>query len=378
MKRVKGLPFSCALAAFCSVVILSGVARAEFSTERPGSILIFPKVINADGRDTVIQITNTGNMVRQAHCFYVNAATGCQVTDFEVNLTRQQPTHWLASTGRRVSATDDVQGLDPGAIPPLPPDFVGSLYCAEIDLSGAEYGANTLTGEATVSQETGGDPAKYNAIGIPSISTGNTDLDADLDNVEYAACPAGLHYNFQAEGANDSVIAQFGGPDEPPPPGWPATPEAIVNNNLVLVPCSQDFRTLSRYSVGVWFDVYNEFEEHRSGSHPVGCWESINGDDPYLGALQYGSLGSEYGYARLTPTSGNGVGVIGVATTRRTDTNTGATGTDTKNLHFMGNSGGWCVQSPTTPCSVDADCGSADTCSGVTNLPGAKIRLRDL
>ena len=55
----------------------------------------------------MIQISNTSNNMVHAHCFYVNARTvfnGApvwQVTDFTIWLTRQQPTHWVASQGRR-------------------------------------------------------------------------------------------------------------------------------------------------------------------------------------------------------------------------------------------------------------------------------------
>ena len=49
-------------------------ASAAVTTEQSGSILVWPKVVWDGTRDTIIQLTNTGNPTVQAHCFYVNAA----------------------------------------------------------------------------------------------------------------------------------------------------------------------------------------------------------------------------------------------------------------------------------------------------------------
>ena len=51
--------------------ILVGTAQGTFSTERPGSVLIFPKVVNTNP-DTIIQIANTSNSVTHAKCFYTD------------------------------------------------------------------------------------------------------------------------------------------------------------------------------------------------------------------------------------------------------------------------------------------------------------------
>ena len=94
------------IGALGACMLVAGAARADVTTERPGSILIFPKVVANGTRDTVIQITNTGNVADQARCFYINGAKGrtgvaqCSETDFLISLTKQQPTSWLVSTGR--------------------------------------------------------------------------------------------------------------------------------------------------------------------------------------------------------------------------------------------------------------------------------------
>ncbi|GIW39563.1 MAG: hypothetical protein KatS3mg076_0140 [Candidatus Binatia bacterium] len=95
-------------------------ARADFSTDRPGSILILPKVVSDGVRDTLIEVTNRNNTLAHAHCFYVNGArlnpeappdpdtnpALWQETDFFIWLTRQHPTQWQASQGRSVDPTD--------------------------------------------------------------------------------------------------------------------------------------------------------------------------------------------------------------------------------------------------------------------------------
>ena len=161
-------------------------AQAQVTTEKSASILVFPKVIADGTRDTVIQITNTSNSMVHAHCFYVNGALTFPElppgainpplwieTDFDIWLTKQQPTHWVVSKGRLVNAADQPctnnaasvemssglpsggfyncndAGLDPGRVPPVVDYFTGELKCIEVDPSGAPLSGNHLKGEAT-------------------------------------------------------------------------------------------------------------------------------------------------------------------------------------------------------------------------------------
>lgn len=176
----------------------AGNARAEVSTELSGSILVFPKVLANGTRDTIIQISNTSNTVVKAHCFYVNAALRdptepqgplnpplWQEIDFDILLTKQQPTHWVVGDGRQVNPFDPTcgntgvcvggtnagafcddsndcnsfscsnincndAGFDPGRIPPVVPDFQGELKCVEVDTGGAPVAGNHLKGEASL------------------------------------------------------------------------------------------------------------------------------------------------------------------------------------------------------------------------------------
>ena len=108
MRTIQYVRAGCLIVTLGACMLLVGLAQADVTTERPGSLLIFPKVVQAGGRETIIQITNTSNSVDNLHCFYLDGRAGpggrplCAVTDFYISLTKQQPTHWDVSTGRAV------------------------------------------------------------------------------------------------------------------------------------------------------------------------------------------------------------------------------------------------------------------------------------
>jgi hypothetical protein len=62
------------------LVVCGGQALADVTTNDTGTVLIFPKVIANGTRDTLIQITNTGNLLTAAHCTYVNAVGQCSIS----------------------------------------------------------------------------------------------------------------------------------------------------------------------------------------------------------------------------------------------------------------------------------------------------------
>ncbi len=244
MRTVK---WSALLSGFCAFALVMGVftssAHAIVTTERGSSILAFPKVLATATQDTIIQIANTSNNMVHARCFYVNAAPDSfgepqwQVTDFQIWLTKQQPTSWQASSGRFVNLNDSCEieggiyqptpecagaGLDPGAIPPLPEGFTGELKCIEVDISNNPIGGNHLKGEATIkSAGLGGayDTAKYNALGILGTEiageTGNELLlnqPSDTEDVigQYNACPNRLIVNHVSELSTDPTVLHAG------------------------------------------------------------------------------------------------------------------------------------------------------------------------
>jgi hypothetical protein len=358
MRTVKWNAFLSCLCGFA--VALGGMAasaRADVTTEKGASILIFPKVRVDSTFDTIIQISNTGNSMAHAHCFYVNASlvsllTGqacenpsptCvaqwQETDFDIWLTRQQPTHWLVSSGRSFEGITDLgsdsAGFFPGHVPPVR-DFLGELKCIEVTDSGEPLTGNHLKGEATIkslvdtapalgtfnsNQTAIGDVAKYNAVGIlgkPDASPSNPLL---LDGTNYDACPAKLILNHFASGAEDPVVVGLvdrGG----------VLPSGSTSSNfteLTLVPCSEDFENQQPTGVTVQFLVFNEFEQRFSASTTVACYFNLEiaRIDTQFSATAVDSsvfgravLGTDFAQTEITPVvqlNGFTGGLVGVA-----------------------------------------------------------------
>jgi hypothetical protein len=223
MRGSKRSPWLFGLGVLLAVlVVYGGHARADVTTDRSGTVIVFPKVVADGTRDTIIQIANTSNTQTTVLCIYVNAAGFCSVTtstpcdldsdchagtcagganiglacsvgtqdvdcpgstctasgatsaelcvhqcqptNFEIFLTAQQPTSWTVSSGR---SDFPFGGL---SVPPVASPFVGELKCVQVDGSGAPLGQNSLKGEATIfavaAGPTFGQVSEYNAIGI--------------------------------------------------------------------------------------------------------------------------------------------------------------------------------------------------------------------
>jgi hypothetical protein len=368
---VKWTAFLSSLCGFgMALGVMATSARADVVTEQGASILIFPKVLNTSAVDTVIQITNRSQQMVHVHCFYVDAQlpsfcdqedprTGCNPqwneTDFTIWLTRQQPTHWVVSSGRPIDPSDDFMhstagalmtasdgaGLDPGAIPPVSDGFTGELKCVQVNADGGPVGANSLIGQATLKDKNDSDVSKYNAIGILGSNlvgaTGNTLLlnkprDGSRDG-EYNACPAVLQLNHFTEDTDDLVND---GDD--------------IDTELTLVPCSENFETQQGSKVTVQFAIYNEFEEKFSASTTVNCWkntrlrdiDSPNNSNNSVFSSEV--LGTTVAHTRITPadpTDGtfNGA-VVGVAETTRDDEARAAVNIHTEGDRFTGTDGG--------------------------------------
>jgi hypothetical protein len=341
MRTVKWNAF---LSGLCGLAVALGVmassALADVTIEKGSSILVFPKV-RADGTyDTIIQIGSTSTSPVHALCYYVNATlfstiTGApcsvpsatcvpswQETDFTIWFTKEQPTHWLVSTGRQVDPFDgfgyDGSGFDPGHVPPMI-DFEGELKCIEVTEAGDPITGNHLKGEATietVGEQTKwssyGDVSKYNAIGIPGLDvTPEPGQPLMLDDSQYAACPAKLIVDHFATLAPDPVVSETA-------PGI----GSASHTELTLVPCSEDFENQLPTTVTVQFLVFNEFEERFSASTTVSCY--LNTELTYIDSptspdrsvFSFNVLGTDVAQTQITPvvtTGGTQHGVIGVA-----------------------------------------------------------------
>jgi hypothetical protein len=321
MRRQRGLVGLMGLAALVGLGLARPVAAAV-TTEQSASILVFPKVISDGTRDTIIQITNTSNNMRHAHCFYVNGALTNPFLpvgplnpplwteiDFDIWLTKQQPTHWVVSTGRldnplekncrggtmcnqvkgsgKESGTDQADccdaGLDPGHVPPVVPGFTGELKCIEVDQGGFPVPGNALKGEATLETIDTGDVSKYNAVGLKGFDTNNMDnilclgggvTDQCPTGAEYEGCPATWILDHPATGAPDRVVEQQ--------EFCTTHPCSEVTTNITVVPCTENFETQQPPPITLQFKVYNEFEQFFSASTTFTCWGSfdLGSDDP--------------------------------------------------------------------------------------------------
>jgi hypothetical protein len=353
----------------------TAMAKAEVTSDLSGSVVVWPKVVSNEIRDTVIQLANTSNNLVHVHCFYVDASPlfpdqpvhpvlnprRWQETDFLLWLTRQQPYHWVASQGRPVNPTDDPgedgYGLDAGAVPPVPPNFEGELKCIQIDASGVPFGGNNLKGEAVI-RRSDGDVSKYSAVGIlanPDLANAEPSRELRLDNTEgsdgeYNSCPNTLLLNHFTDGAPDIAVANVN-PGLCSANGLDEFNTCPIRTQLTLVPCSQDFENQIPTAVTVQFAIFNEFEQEFSASTSVECWENfslgditasqgtcsgnfneMNGSAQGLGScsndddcreidagfcvkngvFSYSVLGTASAYTRIQPVDLDG-GVIGIA-----------------------------------------------------------------
>ncbi len=277
------------------------VARAAISatlppitTEQSGTMIVFPKVIWDGTTDTIIQITNTGNSIARARCYYIDASQGqCSETDFDIFLTKRQPTIWAVSQGR--GRLDE--GFSPGLVPAMPEGFKGELKCIQVSESGEMQPSNSLKGEATLRTDNG-DVGEYNAIAfrggdtVPSGDNGSTlALSATGD---LSRCPSTVILNHFEDGVADPVMDEFGQCD--------SRTGCAVRTELTLVPCSEDLENQIPGNVTVQVRVFDEFETSQSGSFPVQCWVSdllTRTGTSFGGAFQQGVLGVTR-QARLT------------------------------------------------------------------------------
>ena len=401
MRRQRG---RVGLMAAALVGLVVGGAQAQVTTERSSSILVFPKVIANGTRDTVIQITNTSNSMVHAHCFYVNGALtfpefppGPQnpplwiETDFDIWLTKQQPTHWVVSQGRLVNAADQPcsnnagvpngqsggffpdggffdcndAGLDPGRVPPVVDYFTGELKCIEVDPSGAPLSGNHLKGEATTTTfnvcdpgnpldpsdghcvlETGStctddgdcdetvlDVAKYNAIGV----IGNENNDGDnvlcLGGEPSEECPNGAEYDACPQVWIANHFAE-GAPN-------PTTESGTVETTWTIVPCTQNFEEQTPETVTLVINVWNEYETAFSAGTRVTCWDELNLSEVDPVVFGYSALGTSFAQSRLRSSGATASGFMMVQSEAySTDDDDGIIATADVNLHVEGERAG--------------------------------------
>jgi hypothetical protein len=309
-----------------------GLARADVHSDKPGAILIYPKiVVDTEGvfgpsTDTELQITNTSDAVIAARCFLVNATSHCSnapdiactaegeassphrcplggaclpqwtETDFRMTLTKRQPVSWKASDGLATFPCDKITGRTcknglsntgsdgiGSSIPPVPEDpFFGEVKCVQVDKDtflpsrGADPRndfAGDLKGEATIVAVNGirlADARKYNAIALEN----KTPITGDPDVLRIGGPDA--EYNGCP---NVLILNHFFDNAFVDTHGGDVGGEVI--SDLTVIPCGEDFRNQENNLGGavLQFLVYNEFEQRFSTSTNFQCWREVQLSD---------------------------------------------------------------------------------------------------
>jgi hypothetical protein len=366
-------------------------AQAQVSSDKPGSVVLWPKVIADGTRDTLITLTNTRNEQAYAHCEYVQAISICsasgaycslpsdqnvppyfltppapgspgacpggsadvcqqtwQAADFDVVLTRQQPTIWRVSTGRqdnpflpadgRCDLIDDPNPLVAdsqscpglfliGNVPTSGVPFRGSLTCVQVSMDGSLLGADGLKGEATIETLGSTQISTYNSFNFPAVGdVGSEPGLVRLNGIEYAACPEAVEVSHYAQGAEDLVAEGIDPAVCDPIAGCP------VQAQITLAPCRADYLSDQGPIWPTEILITNEFESTTSIDPRLGCWANFDLRD--LGYPPGPSSGTTFQRSRIR-SMGSGICIVG-------------------NVN--------------SSCVDDADCGAGGVCGPVTGI----------
>ena len=307
-----------------ALLIAAHSAIAEVTTDQPGAIIIFPKVVSDQVQDSIIQLSNAAGAQVFAHCFYINGATDqsgeplWSVRDFQIVLTRQQPAVWVAGQGLPTQPPDRPADLYPGPIPPTGDGFIGELRCVVVDDNETPTSRNVLTGEVTIIDRISHASRKYPGIAVPGLPGNNGDNTLLLNDVEYSSCPRVLLFNHFFDGAPDPVLS---------------TP---IQSSLTFVPCSMDIEHSIPGSATLQFSIINEFEVRSSASIPITCFSNLTLPDINHTIFDFAQQGTLVGQTRIRAVvdadTGHGHGVLAIAEEQRDG---GQIGT-ALHLHFIG------------------------------------------
>ena len=372
---------ACAVALVGAIWTLGSAAVAqETSVVVTGGYLHFPKIVahttnpNADiplgptdrAKDTVIQITNTSSEPINVTCYYVNAnshcggsietpgATVCRdssdcapgvpcvpgwaSTNFDLDLTPEQPIGWVASTGLvdglpcGFPASCDGQ-TQFGSVPPVGEEpFIGELRCFQVDDGDNPINLNDLKGEATI-VEVG---PQAGLVGMPPTAEV---LSAAYNAISFVANAEGTGDALCLGGAPDGAPAGICGATYSPCAGNLAlqhffegatTPTGVVSTELTLSPCSTELEVGGLISpanrVVAAMLVYNEFEQRFSTGRVITCVDTFRLADidtlpgPADDAFSVFSVGTQGTLGGLTRIKGRGEegsrfgpGIVGLA-----------------------------------------------------------------
>ncbi len=366
------------------LVVYAGQVRADVTSDKPGSIVIYPKVIADGTRDTLIQLTNTSNMGTSAHCWYFDAspcgnpdpdiaALCCQPNDFFVDLTPQQPIFWRASTGRSTSETRCNSGVDkyklcatandcsvgvaceatPGIFLGLVPrrdNFRGELKCIQVNVAGEPVGANSLKGEALLETLADGQVSEYNAIAIQATANpllqgtcvggpnaglnctgpGSTDCCNQANLCGTCSQQLKLDNSFYNACPTDLFLLHYaqGAQD--------LFTNATVSSEITLVPCTEDIANPT-FGQGApltgEFLVTDEQEFETSQGFGFTCW--LNQSLENIGVYSATNVGTFVKTRIVRNSNTPNIGLLGIYEEFHT-LGTGPVGTAAANFHITG------------------------------------------
>jgi hypothetical protein len=327
-----------------AVVTCAGVrgARADVTSDQPGAILIWPKiVVDINGelgpqRDTEIQVTNTSNSVIAARCWIVDATSHCSNApdraclestdcpigglcipqwsdiDFRMTLTKRQPVTWNASQGLASFPCPGIVGDNcpfgqsnrgsdgsPSFVPPVQETpFFGEMKCVEVDANTfqpsrgfdpANNLAGDLKGEATIvtleehENESSADlldARKYNAIALEATARAGNPETCPIPGVPPELCLQIGGPLAQYNGCPNVLIVNHFFDDAEVPSNGGRVDGGVVSD-LTVIPCGEDFRLQENRLGGavMQFLVYNEFEQRFSTSTNFQCWREVQLSD---------------------------------------------------------------------------------------------------
>ncbi len=313
------------IATLVAALFLPVPARSDTSTDEPGSLILFPKIVSNSEEETIIQVSNAAGSAAELRCFYVNGALvddsgipAWSVTDFQLKLTALQPTLWTAGDGLPPVPPDmRPSGLYPGPVPPVGDGFLGELRCVVVSSNESPISRNILTGEATVINRATGSARKYQATTLRGLPDNNNDNTLLLNDQEYTSCPRILLMNHFFDGAPDPVSS------------------AELRTTLTLVPCSVDFELSIPGTASVQFTVINELEQRFSASLELTCFTSIQLTQISRPVFDFATQGTLVGQTRIRSIvdgdTRHGHAILGLAEEFRGNDAMGTA----MNLHFI-------------------------------------------
>lgn len=311
-----------ALGVAVAVALLSTSAFAVSpygNTNQKGSLLVFPLIDISDGKDTLIRITNDYSSDVDIKCYYQSTDRGNYKVkyraDLSFNLTKFQPGHWWASTGRSSGYAD--KGFNVRRFGDMPSNGaadkdgyvargypeVGELKCWAVNRGlTAPVSWNHLVGSATVFDREAGTATEYNAWvfqALPLNGTPRTQVGTIVGSeVTMRLNGQSGQYDFMPR-TNIGQFSPVGLRRGDHHPSAADREFAYDWTKLYIAAGHQDFRQGAAAIVTKYgFTFWNQDESGFTGEHLCGdSWLEL--DLKKLWSATYEALGTDSAYYRV-------------------------------------------------------------------------------